>query len=925
MRHIFILLSFFVVPSLFAGQPYTGLSPEDAVKAFKLPEGFHAALVAAEPDVVQPVAFEFDDRGRLWVAEFLSYPKWAPEGHDRIVLLEESTGTGRMNQRTVVWNKANYLTSFTLGFGGIWVTSPPNLYFLPCDFNADKPVVGEPQIILDGWSHAGTHNVVNNLTWGPDGWLYGCNGISSRSRVGPPGSTDAARVFIDGGIWRYHPVTKKLEQICTGMTNPWGMDWDERGELFCTNNVTAHLFHVIPGARFERSHEQDQNPYTYELMGGFADHKHYEGAWSDTKKGLKLADLGGGHSHVGAMIYKGKDWPEKYRNTIFMCNTHGNRINTDKLELTPNGYVAHHGEDFLLTNDKSFRGVSLKMGPDGALYVSDWHQDGECHSGSEVGSGRIYKIWYGEKKLVSFDALKVYAMGNSFHDSKEHSQMEKILDSNVWVHAHFMRLAHDHNPAPPQLQHEYMSPDKTDLRHLFYLIRLKTSIKKRLELYSYIPKSTWPNDAKKELILALVRKPVDADNRNNRLLLWYAIEPLLEDDPTWAFTVFRETKIPALRPFIARRMSEHKLPLVVEELAKTTDEDLQIDLLTGMAAALKGRFKVEEPPAWKAWYFNASIRHNVAILSIAQQIAAVFGDATSLDALRVIAEDKKSGLATRQNALQSLIDARFEKIVPLLQKLVRDLDMRRDAIRALGRFDDKQTPLLLLQLYPNFDSAEKADALATLAARPASATALLTALKNKTVLKSDLTAATANALQAHGVPEIDAWLAENWGIARTTAADKLNDIARLKKVVADATPKLMDAARGKVVFTKTCAGCHTLFGEGGKVGPDLTGSGRANLDYLLVNIVDPNAIVPLEYLAWTVKTTDGRVLNGLLRNERETGFDVVTATETISLRHEDVKSKKRGALSMMPDGLLNALKVSEILDLIAYLQGGGKN
>src|ERR1043165_1090798 len=273
-----LLLLFCIARALQAAQTYSGLSPEDAVKAMKVPEGFHAQLVAAEPDVVQPVAFDFDDRGRIWVAEFLSYPRWAPEGHDRIVLLEDTNGDGRVDKRTVVWDKANYVTGLTLGYGGIWVISPPNLWFIPCDFNADMPkIAGEPQIVLDGWSHAGVHNIVSNLNWGSDGWLYGCNGITSRSNVGAPGTPESARVYIDGGVWRYHPVTKKLESICTGTCNPWGLDWDERGEMFVTSSVVSHLFHVVPGARFERSHEQDQNPYTYELMTGMANHKHYDG------------------------------------------------------------------------------------------------------------------------------------------------------------------------------------------------------------------------------------------------------------------------------------------------------------------------------------------------------------------------------------------------------------------------------------------------------------------------------------------------------------------------------------------------------------------------------------------------------------------------------------------------------------------------
>src|SRR5579862_8255651 len=600
--------SFFLLLALpvLAAQPYSGLSPEDAVKAMKVPDGFHVALVAGEPDVVQPVAFDFDDRGRIWVAEFLSYPKWAPEGQDRIVLLEaphptlsqgERGNNGeRLTKRTVVWDKANYVTGLTLGYGGIWVISPPNLWFLPCDFNADVPKInGEPQIVLDGWSHAGVHNIVSNLNWGPDGWLYGCCGITSRSRVGAPGTPESARVYIDGGVWRYHPVTKKLESVCVGTCNPWGLDWDERGEMFITSSVVSHLFHVVPGARFERSHESDQNPYTYELMTGIADHKHYDGAtWTDIKKPGKHADFGGGHSHVGALIYKGRDWPEKYRDTIFMCNTHGNRINADKLELTQDGYVAHHCDDFMLANDTSFRGVTLKMGPEGAMYVSDWHQDGECHSGSEVGSGRIFKIWYGELEQRKIDVLEKYKLAID-------KPLAGIIPSNTWYISHAKRLAREDDKSGKPL----FITDETILsilmevktvpdRNISRLYEMERKPVDRIHLYSGIMRADWPQEFKKKLLSRLARLADDAENRNYRLMLWYAIEPLVEDDPSWAFSVFRETKIPALRPFIARRMSEHKLPLAVEELSNTSDEALQLDLLKGIAAALKGRFKVEE-------------------------------------------------------------------------------------------------------------------------------------------------------------------------------------------------------------------------------------------------------------------------------------------------------------------------------------------
>src|SRR4051794_25473831 len=166
------------------------LSPEDAAKAMTLPRGFEATLFAGEPDVVQPIAMTFDDRGRLWVVECLSYPKWTdkPEGGDRVIMFEDTDGDGKFDKRQVVFDKGANLSSIELGFGGIWLCSIPNLLFIPCDFNADVPKIGKPEAVLDGWSLKCRHNVVNGLAWGPDGWLYGCNGIVDTSKVGKPGT-----------------------------------------------------------------------------------------------------------------------------------------------------------------------------------------------------------------------------------------------------------------------------------------------------------------------------------------------------------------------------------------------------------------------------------------------------------------------------------------------------------------------------------------------------------------------------------------------------------------------------------------------------------------------------------------------------------------------------------------------------------------
>ncbi len=240
------------------------------------------------------------------------------------------------------------LSGIELGFGGVWLCSAPNLVFIP-DRNGDDVPDAEPEVLLDGWDMIKTkHNVFNSLGWGPDGWLYGCNGIQAESLIGAPGTPDAQRVAFNCGVWRYHPIAKQFEVVASGTTNPWGLDWDDYGEAFITNCVIKHIFHVIPGAHYDRMYGQDLNPHTYGLLPSCADHIHWGGGdWTSSRGGKGEHDSpGGGHAHVGCCVYLGTNFPPEYRNSVFMCNLHGNRLNRDTLAWQGSSYVAKHAPDF---------------------------------------------------------------------------------------------------------------------------------------------------------------------------------------------------------------------------------------------------------------------------------------------------------------------------------------------------------------------------------------------------------------------------------------------------------------------------------------------------------------------------------------------------------------------------------------------------
>ncbi|MCA9138262.1 MAG: hypothetical protein KDB00_15930, partial [Planctomycetales bacterium] len=428
------------------------LEAQEAAKRLHVPPGFQITLAASEPDVRQPIAIALDDRGRLWVAESYSYDgsTFTDERHDRILIFEDSTGDGILDRRTVFCDGLTHLTGLEIGFGGVWITAPPNLAFLP-DRNHDDRADGDPIVHLDGWSLKAEHNSVNGLTWGPDGWLYGRHGIKQPSLVGRPGVKLQQRIELSCCIWRYHPTGMTFEVVADGTINPWGLDFDDHGQGFLTTSVVEHLWHLVPGAHYERWKDRgvNPNPFAYEAMSATSDHLHWGSGGKGTSgkgtgtsapetwdKAGRMAEgnqhSGGGHSHCDAMIYLGGRWPDEFRGSLFTSNIHGRRINQDRLLRAGGPFRGVHAEDFLVADDPWFRAVSLEYGPDGDVYMTDWSDNGECHDrdGVHRTSGRIYKITWGRPRRVEVN----------LGDATSEQLVEYQFHENDWFVRHARRL-----------------------------------------------------------------------------------------------------------------------------------------------------------------------------------------------------------------------------------------------------------------------------------------------------------------------------------------------------------------------------------------------------------------------------------------------------------------------------------------------------
>jgi putative membrane-bound dehydrogenase-like protein len=946
--------------------------PGEAPARMTLPEGFRATLFAGEPDVVQPIAFTFDDRGRLWVAECLSYPDWRRDGKpgpDRIVILEDRDGDGRFDTRKVFLDNLANVSGLVLGFGGVWVCATPNLLFIP-DRDGDGVPDGPPEVVLDGWSLDAKHNVFNALTWGPDGWLYGGNGILATSHVGKPGTPAAQRVPFNCGVWRYHPTRRTFEVVATGTTNPWGLDFDDRGEMFITNCVIAHLWHVIPGAHFQRMYGQDFNPHWYSLMTSPADHLHWAGgAWQSSRGGEgSHGQAGGGHAHSGAMVYLGDNWPDRYRHSIFMCNLHGNRVNHDRLERRGSGYVAHHDKDFLFANDPWFRGLSVQYGPDGGVFVSDWCDTGECHDYDDVHrtSGRIYKVTYGKVHAAPLDLAKL----------SDAELVQRQLHKNDWHVRHARRLLQERAAAgkleagtPDALRRLLREhPDVTrKLRALWALyavggvdeallselldsphetvrvwaVRLGAEDRRpsealrgkwaklaasdpaacvRLALASALQRL--PLEQRWPIAEALVAHAEDADDANLPLMLWYAIESLVPADRQGALRLLSGARIPLLREYLARRLvhlDPEGLRLAIGWLGTAESATAQRAVLRGIQEALTGQRQVPPPADWGAVAMRLTASSGPEVRERVLGLGAVFGDPQALASLRRIALDKNAGAAARHTALQALLQRKAPDLVPVLLDLLRDAALRGAALRGLAEFSDGATPPAILNLYPSLTEEEKADAVQTLAARPEYALALLDAVEKGRVPRRDLSAFTVRQMLSLKNARLTERLNRVWGALRPASQEKAGQMAKYKALLTPAYLQTADVAHGRAVFARTCAACHRLFDDGGAIGPDLTGSQRGNLDYVLENLLDPNAIVYDEYRVTVVETKDGRVVGGLVKQETDKALTLQTQNESVVLPKDEIASRTKSSISLMPEGLLANLKADDVRDLVAYL------
>jgi putative membrane-bound dehydrogenase-like protein len=438
-----------------------------------------------------------------------------------------------------------------------------------------------------------------------------------------------------------------------------------------------------------------------------------------------------------------------------------------------------------------------------------------------------------------------------------------------------------------------------------------------------------PHDQRWPIATALATHVEDASDQNLPLMLWYAVEPLVEADLARYIQLATSSRIPLLRKHIARRAasSQHAdtaLKLLAQQISDTRDAQVQLDLVQGMLLGLEGVRSAPMPSTWPAAYAVLSQTSNVQLRDAATELALVFDDPTALGALWKQAGDVSLPPAMRVRAVEALAKKQPPELAPLLLGLLADPATQGAALRGLAQYDHPATLAAVLDRYDSLAPAARQDALQLLASRPQWARGMLDALEAGRIPRSDVTAFTVRQLENLRDDKLSVRLLGIWGEVRATPADKARAIASYKRKLTPAALQSADASAGRLVFQKICANCHKLFDAGASIGPEITGAQRRNLDYLLENLVDPSAAVSRDYQMQIIETTGGRIITGLAVAESNASVTIQTINEKLVIPASEIADRTTARVSMMPDNILQTLSFEQVRDLVAYLASPGQ-
>ena len=974
MSRLFTLLALAVfAPAALAD----GLSPEEAVKRMKLPPGFTARAVAAEPMIRQPVSISFDGQGRMWVLQYLQYPNYAglkpvkqdqylrtiwdrvpepppqgPKGQDRLTICYDPDENGVYRKSKDFVTGLNIASGFCLGHGGVYVVQPPYLLYY-ADKNGDDIPDGDPEVLLTGFGMDDTHSLANSLQWGPDGWLYGAAGSTSNCSIKNPADPKAPAVEFQQGIWRFRPKLKKFELFSEGGGNTYGLDFDKNGQAIAgTNWGSSAMLHQMQGAYYVKGfskHGPLHNAHTY----GYFDHVPYTG-------------FKGGHVTCGGIVYQADAFPPEYRDQYIAGNLLSNAVYWHKLEPFKSSFKSSHGGDLIETSDTWFRPIDLLQGPDGSVYVVDFYDRRAAHldpvDNWDKTNGRVYKIEYqGTPKVPAFDLRKktsaelveLLKHSNKWWRNEARALLAERQDKSVypvlrkWLKEEKGQLAleslwalyvsggWDQAAARDGLDHpsEYVKawswrlldmefPEQDTVQALFRSAKPGAGSVVLAQM-ACTARRTEPRLGM-VFLSGVLDYPECQTDPQLPLLIWWSWESIMTRRPDLSLAGIWK---PGVKPtpisrFIAERVARRLIAGDLEDshqlLAQLIGYWEKVDanpVLTGMVAGLRerGQNGVPAPLSGPLLGLRAAQPKNLLVA----EILARLGESTAVDEFNARIADVTLPDADRIKAVELLAQLHYDSTRNvLLAELPRaKTDVLRIALLGgLEAYLDPTIPEAVLAAYPTYSPAVKKRAVQLLLSRAAWANLLMKRFDAGTFPKADLTLDHAKAAVGLNDKAVTAIVEKHFGkLQPATAGEKQARIAWLNVELQKGGPG--DAAKGKVLFTTHCGACHQLHGEGGKVGPDLTTADRKNRGYMLAQIVDPSGYIRPEYVVQNVLTTDGRKLSGIVT---EPTAEAITLVNVVDDKPQKTVVAKKDIEDIKPSAV--SLMPEKLLDTLSYAE-----
>ena len=953
-----------VIPHAQDRPPGPALSPQEAMRKMVLPPGFSVELIAAEPDIVNPVAMTFDERGRIWITESIEYPRHdAGPGHDRIKVLESTRGDGHFDKITVFADDLNIPSGIAVGHGGVWVANSPDILFLQDTTGSGK--ADKREVVVTGFGRFDTHELPNSLTWGPDGCLYGLNGVFNEAHVQQNGHD----FRFTCAMYRIDPRTRELSLFCQGTSNPWGIAWDQEGSGFVSACVIDHLWHLTETGYYFRQ-GGPYPPHTW-ILNSIVNQHHQKAAY------------------CGLLYLDSDRFPEQYRDKLLMGNIHGNCLNIDSLTRNGSTYRGSNEPDFLTANDAWFMPVSQKIGPDGCLYILDWYDQYHCYqdatrdpAGVDRKYGRLYRIRYKDTpSAAQFDLAK----------ETDQQLIERLHSGNIYYRETAQRLLTERNsaaarPLLEKLTLDDAAPHKARMHALWSLIgagpleaefhgkllanadpslrawgvraagnmhhvapalaarvaelagdpspdvRLQVAIAARkiegLDAVDLLLKvlATAGDDP---LIPGIVWENLHPlmDERADEILRWIGDDRDLRHSPAFGQflprlierTLDRRNPDPApiIRLFSLVSQAGGGDPAAARKCLALVAQHIQSHELAGpQLQQLRAQLEPLLAPIIAGPKTNP-LRPDALLL------AATWKDPAALAAIRELLGSTHEPDARRGAALAALLAAgdatALDRVAAILAKPRQNsASFRAAVLAALDQDEDQRVAPIVLDNYDRLEPELKPRAIELLTQRPAWAKTLLEAIGRKQIPATALNVNQVQRLLASHDKDLVALVTAKWGSVRTDRNPQREQVVAQVRELLKATHG--DAIKGQAVFQKVCAQCHRIYGQGQDVGPEITANGRASFEQLLSNVLDPSLVIGAGYQARIVITNDGRSLTGLLAEDTPQRIVLkMQGGKLETIARSDIESITLSKLSLMPEGLERQLTQTELVDLFEYL------